>query len=112
MELPSAVDRGAGLKVNTMPDPSRDDAPPNPETTQEFPGPAADPLATQAFASPAQRTVPQSPAPGGAGQPGSALAGFHLLRQVGAGAMGTVYHARHVRTGREVALKLLSPERA
>jgi serine/threonine-protein kinase len=43
---------------------------------------------------------------------GSALGSYELVAQLGAGAMGRVYRARHVRLGREVAIKVLNPEYA
>jgi serine/threonine-protein kinase len=43
---------------------------------------------------------------------GSALGSYELVALLGAGAMGRVYRARHVRLGREVAIKVLNPEHA
>jgi serine/threonine-protein kinase len=43
---------------------------------------------------------------------GSVLAGFRLLSPLGEGAMGAVYLAEEIATGRRVALKLLVPELA
>ncbi|HEY3324052.1 MAG TPA: FHA domain-containing serine/threonine-protein kinase [Planctomycetota bacterium] len=41
---------------------------------------------------------------------GKRLAGYHLLSRVGVGGMGEVYRAIQTVLGREVALKILSPE--
>jgi serine/threonine-protein kinase len=41
---------------------------------------------------------------------GTELAGFRIESLIGRGEMGTVYRATHVRIGRGVALKVLSPE--
>jgi serine/threonine protein kinase len=44
---------------------------------------------------------------------GSLVGGkYQLRRLLGSGAMGAVYEARHVRTGKKVAIKVLSPEMA
>lgn len=57
-----------------------------------------------------RRSTPAAP-PGDVGV-GSALGSYELLAELGAGAMGRVYRARHVRLGREVAIKVLNPEQA
>jgi serine/threonine protein kinase len=57
-----------------------------------------------------------------AGQPGSgggsastgpdqipSVSGYEILGKLGAGAMGEVFHARHLESGKEVALKLMVP---
>ena len=40
------------------------------------------------------------------------VASYTMLRELGRGAMGLVYLAQHVETGRKVALKLIAPETA
>ena len=41
--------------------------------------------------------------------PGSMVAGYQILGELGEGGMGTVYHARHINDLSEVALKVLAP---
>ena len=41
---------------------------------------------------------------------GEILGAYELIRRLGSGGMGDVYLARHVRLGREVAVKILKPE--
>ena len=50
--------------------------------------------------------------PDGAGdfKSGSTLGSYEIVGLLGKGAMGRVYRARHLRLGREVALKVLNPE--
>jgi serine/threonine protein kinase len=43
---------------------------------------------------------------------GTELGGYRIERVIGRGGMSVVYLAEHVRLGRRVALKLLSPELA
>jgi serine/threonine protein kinase len=38
------------------------------------------------------------------------IPGYELLQRIGKGAMGSVYHAKHLASGREAAVKILSPE--
>lgn len=54
-------------------------------------------------------------APPGSTLPGhvpTQIGGYHLLKLLGAGGMGTVYEAEHPTTGHRVAVKLLSPRLA
>ena len=44
--------------------------------------------------------------------PGDRLGGYEVQERIARGSMGTVFRATHGRTGEEVALKVLSPERA
>src|SRR5512133_3712314 len=43
---------------------------------------------------------------------GTVLGSWELVAELGEGAMGRVYRARHARLGREVAIKVLNPEHA
>jgi eukaryotic-like serine/threonine-protein kinase len=89
------------------------------DTPDGTPTPGADLDATLERSEPTEvsPTTPESASPGRAGRPTSKvrnanIGGFQVLRRLGAGAMGTVFHARHLRSGREVALKLLSRDLA
>jgi serine/threonine protein kinase len=93
---------------NRTPAAAGDTPAPQLETTQEFVGPTPlAPLAGQASAAPGR---------GGPADPkrprNPDIGGYRILRRLGAGGWGTVFHARHLRSGREVALKVLSRERA
>ena len=44
--------------------------------------------------------------------PGTEVAGYRVLRELGRGGMGLVYEAEHLRLGRRAALKLLTPDMA
>jgi hypothetical protein len=57
------------------------------------------------------RTVPlQAAAAAAEVDVGSTLGSYELVAPLGKGAMGRVFRARHVRLGREVAIKVLNPE--
>ena len=43
-------------------------------------------------------------------RPGQRLGDYRIIRQLGAGGMGTVYQAEHERIARPVAIKVLRPE--
>ena len=44
-------------------------------------------------------------------QPGTALGPYHVTAQIGAGGMGEVYRATDTKLNRDVALKVLRPQR-
>ena len=44
--------------------------------------------------------------------PGTEVAGYRVIRELGRGGMGLVYEAEHLRLGRRAALKLLTPDMA
>lgn len=45
-------------------------------------------------------------------EPGTSVGGYEILAQIGGGAIGIVFHAKHQLLGREVAIKVLRPELA
>jgi predicted ATPase/serine/threonine protein kinase len=58
-----------------------------------------------------QRLIPPSPGPQSTLSPGTRFGTYEILRRIGAGGMGEVYHGRDTRLGREVAIKTVSLER-
>src|SRR5204863_1625161 len=59
----------------------------------------------------AQPTLAYPPPPDTAALPHpDAVGGYHLVRLLGGGGMGTVYEAEEAGTGRRVAVKLVRPE--
>ncbi len=86
------------------------DNPPDPPA--RTPGPELED--TQDFAGPNPAESPGTPVPPPAPhrQRSPDIGGFRVLRRIGAGGWGTVFLARHLRTGRVVALKLLARDRA
>jgi serine/threonine protein kinase len=76
--------------------------------TQEFAGPTpVDSLAGPEPAAPARSDLAEFKR-----QRNPDIGGFRILRRLGTGGWGTVFHARHLRSGHDVALKILSRERA
>src|SRR5262245_7852682 len=59
---------------------------------------------------PEATTPPTSPDVQDDGSFPEKVAGYRLLRQLGAGGMGTVFEAEESASGRRVAVKLISPE--
>lgn len=74
--------------------------------------PFDDPLATQSHVRAAgltrQTTVDHSTAPSGATDASAtSIAGYSLIREIGRGGMGVVYHARHALLNRDAAIKMV-----
>src|SRR6185437_2298009 len=78
--------------------------------TSRRPGPRR-PLAIVPELSPADRIAPYNAADYVAIQSGSTLGPYEVLAFIGAGGMGEVYRARDLRLNRDVAIKVLPPDR-
>lgn len=84
-------------------------------TVTVAPPAAKDPFATERIPSLASRPPPPAPNPAASVSAlmelrvGGKLGRFELVRVLGHGGMGTVYHARETESGRDLALKILHP---
>ena len=88
---------------------ARDDgtAPARPAARNSMGAPAADGLRANSMPAPPPQVKPPSPT-----EPLPQIPGFHVMELIGKGAMGRVYRAQHLQSGRMAAIKTLAPELA